>query len=167
VAAVEVAIDVLTGESKMLRFDLLHDVGNSLNPAIDLGQLEGGFVQGMGWVTSEELVWGGDGKLQTHAPSTYKIPVCSDCPEDIRMQLVDWNANVENTVFRSKAIGEPPFNLAVSVFNAITDAVASVGDYKQCPRLNAPATPQEILRAVEEIRGLSQVTDSQKQTSAA
>jgi xanthine dehydrogenase large subunit len=167
VAAVEVAIDVLTGESKMLRFDLLHDVGNSLNPAIDLGQLEGGFVQGMGWVTSEELVWGGDGKLQTHAPSTYKIPVCGDCPEDVRMQLVDWNANVENTVFRSKAIGEPPFNLAVSVFNALTDAVASVGDYKQCPRLNAPATPQEILRAVEEIRGLNQVTDSQKQTSAA
>jgi xanthine dehydrogenase large subunit len=83
------------------------------------------------------------------------------------MQLVDWNANVENTVFRSKAIGEPPFNLAVSVFNAITDAVASVGDYKQCPRLNAPATPQEILRAVEEIRGFGQVTGSQKQTSVA
>lgn len=167
VAAVEVAIDLLTGESKMLRFDLLHDVGNSLNPAIDLGQLEGGFVQGMGWLTSEELVWSGDGKLQTHAPSTYKIPVCGDCPEDFRMRLVDWNANVENTVFRSKAIGEPPFNLAVSVFNAITDALASVAGYKHCPRLNAPATPEEILRVAGEMQSLARSSESQKQTSVA
>ena len=167
VAAVEVAIDLLTGESKMLRFDLLHDVGNSLNPAIDLGQLEGGFIQGMGWLTSEELVWGSDGRLQTHAPSTYKIPVCGDAPEEFRMQLVDWNANVENTVFRSKAIGEPPFNLAVSVFNAITDAVASVADYRQCPELNAPATPEEILKAVEKMQRLRQSLEWQKQNSAA
>ena len=167
VAAVEVAIDLLTGESKMLRFDLLHDVGNSLNPAIDLGQLEGGFIQGMGWLTSEELVWSEDGKLQTHAPSTYKIPVCSDCPEDFRMRLVDWNTNVEKTVFRSKAIGEPPFNLAVSVFNAITDAVASVVDYQYCPDLNAPATPEEILRAVEKMQRLKQATETRKQASAA
>ncbi len=167
VAAVEVAIDVLTGESKMLRFDLLHDVGHSLNPAIDLGQLEGGFVQGMGWLTSEELVWDKSGKLQTHAPSTYKIPVSSDCPEDFRMKLVDWNVNAEKTVFRSKAIGEPPLNLAVCVFNAITDAVASVSDYRICPTLNAPATPAEILRAVNELRHKSLAMEKNKQTRAA
>lgn len=167
VAAVEVAIDMLTGESRMLRFDLLHDVGNSLNPGIDMGQLEGGFVQGMGWLTSEELVWDTEGKLQTHAPSTYKIPVCSDCPEDFRMRLVDWNSNVEKTVFRSKAIGEPPFNLAVSVFNAITDAVASVAEYRYCPNLNAPATPEEILRAVRKMRRLMRSNASQDQTNAA
>jgi len=167
VAAVEVAIDLLTGESRMLRFDLLHDVGHSLNPAIDLGQLEGGFIQGMGWLTSEELVWNQLGELQTHAPSTYKIPVSGDCPEDFRMRLVDWNRNAEKTIFRSKAIGEPPLNLSVSVFNAITDAVASVANYRICPSLNAPATPMEILRAVNEIRQKSQAMAQGKRTIAA
>ena len=148
----EVAIDTLTGESKVLRVDILHDVGRSLNPAIDLGQLEGGFIQGMGWLTSEELFWDEGGRLMTHAPSTYKIPVASDRPSDMRMQLVDWNANEEDTVYRSKAIGEPPLNLAVSVFNAITDAVASVGDYEVCPDLDAPATPERILMACDALR---------------
>ena len=151
-AVVEVAIDTLTGESKVLRVDILHDVGRSLNPAIDLGQLEGGFIQGMGWLTSEELFWDDAGCLMTHAPSTYKIPVASDRPEDMRMQLVDWNANKEDTVFRSKAIGEPPLNLAVSVFNAITDAVASVGNHQVCPDLDAPATPERILMACDSLR---------------
>ncbi len=151
-AAVEVAVDTLTGESKVLRIDILHDVGKSLNPAIDLGQLEGGFMQGLGWLTSEELVWDESGRLLSHAPSTYKIPTASDRPEEMYMQLVDWNANRENTVFRSKAIGEPPFNLAVSVFNAVTDAVASVADHRLCPVLDAPATPERILMACEELR---------------
>ena len=151
-AVVEVAIDTLTGESKVLRVDILHDVGRSLNPAIDLGQLEGGFVQGMGWLTSEELFWDDSGRLMTHAPSTYKIPVARDRPADMRMQLVDWNANKEDTVFRSKAIGEPPLNLGVSVFNAITDAVASICNYRICPDLDAPATPERILLACEALR---------------
>ena len=155
-AVVEVAIDTLTGETKVLRIDILHDVGRSINPSIDLGQLEGGFVQGMGWLTSEELYWNRDGELQTHAPSTYKIPVASDRPADMRMRLVEWSKNREDTVFRSKAIGEPPLNLAVSVFNAITDAVASIADHKICPNLDAPATPERILAACDEMRDASQ-----------
>jgi xanthine dehydrogenase large subunit len=148
-AVVEVAIDTLTGENRVLRVDIVHDVGKSLNPAIDMGQLEGGFVQGMGWVTSEELVWDDRGRLRTHAPSTYKIPVCGDRPKELNMRLVDWSRNRENTVYRSKAIGEPPFNLAISVFNALTDAVASVGNYRFCPDLDAPATPERILMACD------------------
>ncbi|MFU0504789.1 xanthine dehydrogenase molybdopterin binding subunit [Pseudaminobacter sp. NGMCC 1.201702] len=152
VSVVEAAIDTLTGESKVTRIDIVHDVGKSLNPAIDMGQLEGGFIQGMGWLTSEELVWDDQGRLRTHAPSTYKIPVCSDRPKTFNMRLVDWSRNRENTVYRSKAIGEPPLNLAVCVFNAITDAVASLGNYKLCPKLDAPATPERILLACEDLR---------------
>lgn len=151
-AVVEAAIDTLTGESKVLRVDIVHDVGKSLNPAIDMGQLEGGFIQGMGWLTSEELVWDDQGRLRTHAPSTYKIPVCGDRPKALNMRLVDWSRNRENTVYRSKAIGEPPFNLAISVFNAITDAVASVGGYRYCPNLDAPATPERILSACDALK---------------
>jgi xanthine dehydrogenase large subunit len=148
----EVAIDTLTGESKVVRVDIVHDVGKSLNPAIDMGQLEGGFIQGMGWLTSEELVWDEKGRLRTHAPSTYKIPVCGDRPKVFNMRLVDWSKNRENTVYRSKAIGEPPFNLAICVFNALTDAVASVGGYRFCPDLDAPATPERILFACEAVK---------------
>jgi len=148
----EVMIDTLTGELDITRIDILHDVGKSLNPAIDYGQLEGGFIQGAGWLTTEEVIWDEAGELKTHAPSTYKIPVCSDRPADFRMKLVEWNQNVEETVFRSKAIGEPPLTMAVSVFNAITDAVSSVADYKVCPDLDAPATPERILMAVKELR---------------
>jgi len=141
----------LTGESKVTRVDILHDVGRSLNPAIDLGQIEGGFVQGMGWLTSEELVWDDAGRLMTHAPSTYKIPACSDRPEDFRVHIWQEGRNREETIFRSKAVGEPPLMLAISVFSALTDAVASLGGYRLVPALDAPATPERILMACEDM----------------
>lgn len=143
-------IDVLTGESRVLAVDILHDVGRSLNPAVDLGQIEGGFIQGMGWLTTEELVSDAEGRLRTHAPSTYKIPVASDRPDAFRITLFS-NANREATIHRSKAVGEPPFMLAVSVHSALLDAVASLGDGTQLPPLDAPATPEAILRAVEAV----------------
>ena len=155
-AVSEVVIDTLSGESKLLRADLLHDAGNSINPAIDLGQIEGGFIQGMGWLTSEELWWNDHGKLMTHAPSTYKIPAVNDCPRDFRVALFK-NRNVEETIFRSKAVGEPPLLLAFSVFFAIRDAIASVADYRINPPLNAPATPEAILNAVDATREISGV----------
>jgi xanthine dehydrogenase large subunit len=147
-AVSEVAIDTLTGEFRLLRADLLHDAGNSINPAIDKGQVEGGFIQGMGWLTSEELVWNDDGRLMTHAPSTYKIPAVSDCPVDFRVELFN-NKNVKDSIMRSKAVGEPPLLLAFSVFFAIRDAIASVAGGRINPPLNAPATPEQILNAVE------------------
>ncbi|MBL0125789.1 MAG: xanthine dehydrogenase molybdopterin binding subunit [Betaproteobacteria bacterium] len=150
-AVSEVVIDTLTGESKLLRADLLHDAGNSINPAIDIGQIEGAFIQGTGWLTTEELWWNDQGKLMTHAPSTYKIPAVNDCPADFRVALFK-NQNIEDTIFRSKAVGEPPLLLAFSVFFAIRDAIASVGDYRTNPPLNAPATPEAILTAVDSIR---------------
>ena len=151
-AVAEVAVDTLTGENRVLRVDILHDVGRSLNPAIDLGQMEGGFIQGMGWLTSEELWFDADGRLYTHAPSTYKIPACSDRPEDFRMAIFARGANPEDTIHRSKAVGEPPLMLAISVFHAISDAVASLADYRLQPNLDAPATPECILLAADELR---------------
>ena len=151
-AVSEVAIDCLTGESKVLRVDILHDVGRSLNPAVDYGQIEGGFIQGMGWLTSEELWFDDRGRLATHAPSTYKIPACSDRPEDFRMAIFERGENREATIHRSKAVGEPPLMLAMSVFQAISDAIASLGDYRLLPALDAPATPERILMAVEDIK---------------
>ncbi|MGI9492511.1 MAG: xanthine dehydrogenase molybdopterin binding subunit, partial [Geminicoccaceae bacterium] len=151
-AVSEVTIDILTGEYCVDRVDILHDVGKSLNPAIDLGQLEGGFIQGMGWLTTEEIVWDDKGVLQTHAPSTYKIPTCSDRPADFRMKFVEWSENRAESVSRSKAIGEPPLCLAISVFAALTDAVANAGKAPQFPELNAPATPEAVLLAVEKVR---------------
>ncbi len=148
----EVVIDTLTGENRLLRVDILHDVGHSLNPAIDLGQVEGGFLQGMGWLTSEELCWDEKGRLTTHAPSTYKIPACSDWPKEFNIELLDWSKNREETIYRSKAVGEPPFMLAMSVFYAIKDAVESQADYKVRSALNAPATPERILTAVERVQ---------------
>lgn len=147
-AVAEVVIDTLTGENRLLRVDILHDCGKSLNPAIDLGQIEGGFIQGAGWLTTEELWWNDAGELQTHAPSTYKIPVCSDVPTDFRVRILESGTNSEKTIYRSKAVGEPPLMLALSVFHAIRDAVASVDDYQSVPRLHAPATPESILNAV-------------------
>ena len=147
----EAVIDTLTGEYRITRADILHDVGLSLNPAIDLGQIEGGYVQGMGWLTTEELVWDAAGRLTTHAPSTYKIPCASDRPEmDIRL----WGPgrNREDTIFRSKAVGEPPLMLAISAFLALSDAVRAAGDGGY-PRLDAPATPERVLAAVERVRG--------------
>ncbi len=150
-AVSEVIIDTLTGENRVTRVDILHDVGKSLNPAIDLGQIEGGFIQGMGWLTTEELVFSDTGKLLTHAPSTYKIPAASDRPEIFNIALWD-GQNREHTIHRSKAVGEPPLMLAISVFSALTDAVASVGDYKLMPNFDAPATPERVLFAVEDVR---------------
>ena len=148
----EVAIDTLTGENRILRTDILHDVGQSLNPVIDLGQIEGGFVQGAGWLTMEELVWDEKGRLRTHAPSTYKIPACSDRPIDLRVKLWEKGRNLEDTIYRSKAVGEPPLMLGISVLLALSDAIASVGDDRIYPGLNAPATPERILMAVERIK---------------
>ncbi len=147
----EVAIDTLTGESKVLRVDILHDVGRSINPAIDIGQIEGGFIQGMGWLTTEELVYQPDGpqagRLATHAPSTYKIPAVSDLPRHFKVELFD-NANVEDSIHRSKAVGEPPLMLAFSVFFALRDAVAAALGPGARPKLDAPATPEAILKAL-------------------
>jgi xanthine dehydrogenase large subunit len=146
-ACSEVTIDTLTGEMKVERVDILHDVGRSLNPAIDLGQIEGGFVQGMGWLTTEELVFDPEGRLRTHAPATYKIPTAGDVPADFRVALFE-NENREDTVGRSKAVGEPPLMLAISVFSAIADAVHSLAPGRPVD-LDAPATPEAILRAVK------------------
>jgi len=149
-AVSEVAIDVLTGESKVLRVDILHDCGRSLNPAIDLGQIEGGFVQGMGWLTTEELAWDAAGRLATHAPSTYKIPACADVPRDFRVALYR-DDNREDAIYRSKAVGEPPLMLGISVFHALKDAVAAAAP-GAAPRFDAPATPERILMAIEAAR---------------
>ena len=148
----EVSIDTLTGEYVVERTDILHETGRSLNRAIDLGQVEGGFIQGMGWLTTEELWWDDKGRLRTHAPSTYKIPLASDRPKIFNVTLADWPEAHEPTIHRSKAVGEPPFMLAMSVLHALSDAVASVADHKICPRLDAPATPERVLMAVERLR---------------
>ena len=153
-ACSEVIVDTLTGEYKMLRSDILHDVGASLNPAIDIGQVEGGFVQGMGWLTMEELVWNDKGKLMTSGPASYKVPAVADMPLDLRVKLVENRKNPEDTVFHSKAVGEPPFMLGISVWCAIKDAVASLADYKAQPKIDAPATPERVLWGVEQMRKL-------------
>ncbi len=143
----EVEIDAMTGENRLVRVDILHDVGRSLNPAIDIGQIEGGFVQGMGWLTTEELVFDGEGRLRTHAPSTYKIPVASDIPADFRVAL--WGGgNARDTVYASKAVGEPPVMLAIAVFCALADACEATATGAGS-RLDAPATPEAVLRALQ------------------
>ena len=145
-AVTEVVVDTLTGENRVLRTDILHDCGDSLNPAVDLGQVEGGYIQGVGWLTSEELWWNDHGALGTHAPSTYKIPTCSDLAPDFRVELTQNMANREKTIYRSKAVGEPPLMLALSAFLAIRDAIAD-GD-TSAPALQAPATSESILRTL-------------------
>ncbi|MBE7375504.1 xanthine dehydrogenase molybdopterin binding subunit [Pseudomonas lopnurensis] len=154
-ACSEVIVDTLTGEYRMLRSDILHDVGASLNPAIDIGQVEGGFVQGMGWLTMEELVWNDKGKLMTSGPASYKIPAVADMPLDLRVKLVENRKNPEDTVFHSKAVGEPPFMLGISVWCAIKDAVASLADYRVQPQIDAPATPERVLMAVAKLQAAS------------
>jgi xanthine dehydrogenase large subunit len=147
-ACTEVAIDTLTGESRMLKVDILHDVGRSINPAIDIGQIEGGFVQGMGWLTTEQLVWNDKGALTTHAPSTYKIPTAGDVPEHFKVDL--WHEpNPEDNVFGSKAVGEPPFMLAISVYEALRDAIAQARDDGKIVQLTAPATAENVLRSLQ------------------
>ncbi len=148
----EVSIDTLTGEYVVERVDILHDVGASLNPAIDRGQIEGGFVQGMGWLTTEELWWDREGRLRTHAPSTYKIPLASDRPRIFNVDLLEGRPNATETIYRSKAVGEPPLMLAISVLHALSDAVASVAGHRVCPRLDAPATPERLLTAIERLK---------------
>ena len=150
-AVTEVVIDTLTGENRILRADLLHDTGTSLNPALDIGQVEGAYVQGAGWLTTEELVWDDKGALKTHAPSTYKIPVSSDRPRVFNVALWD-QPNAEDTVGKSKAVGEPPLMLAISAFFALSDAVAACGDGTVYPALAAPATPERLLAAVQRMR---------------
>ncbi len=150
-ACSEVSIDTLTGEYHVDRTDILHDVGRSLNPAIDKGQVEGAFIQGVGWLTTEELWWDEEGRLRTHAPSTYKIPLASDRPAIFNVKLATWSENREPTIRRSKAVGEPPFMLGVSVLEALSMAVASVAGYRTCPCLEAPATPERILMALDRL----------------
>ncbi|MDH3633261.1 MAG: xanthine dehydrogenase molybdopterin binding subunit [Gammaproteobacteria bacterium] len=150
-AVSEVIVDTLTGEWKLLQADILHDAGNSINPAIDIGQIEGAYIQGMGWLTSEELCWNEQGRLTTHAPSTYKIPTITDCPQNFTTRLYQ-NHNVEDTILRSKAVGEPPLLLPFSVFFAIRDAIASLADNRINPPLRAPATPEAILDAIDAVR---------------
>jgi xanthine dehydrogenase large subunit len=153
-ACTEVAIDTLTGESRVLKVDILHDVGRSINPAVDIGQIEGGFVQGMGWLTTEELVWNPQGVLTTHAPSTYKIPATGDIPAHFKVEF--WpEPNREDNVYGSKAVGEPPFMLGISVWEALRDAVAQAKATQadvsgaQTVRMNAPATPERVLAALK------------------
>ena len=147
----EVLIDTLTGENKILSVDILHDHGRAINPAIEKGQIEGGFVQGAGWLTIEEVNWKSNGELVTHSPSTYKIPAVNDMPEKFNIKIFK-NINKENVVNKSKTTGEPPLMLGMSVFFAIKDAIASVGNYKIVPNLNAPATPEAILLSINDIR---------------
>ncbi len=149
-AVSEVVLDTLTGENRVLRTDILHDAGASLNPAIDIGQVEGGFVQGVGWLTTEELVWDDRGRLRTHAPSTYKIPACSDRPDVFNVSLWERGRNREDTIHRSKAVGEPPLMLGISAFLALSNAVAACGE--RYPALDAPATPERLLAAIQKVR---------------
>lgn len=151
-AVAEVAIDTLTGEHKVLRADLVQDCGRSLNPAIDLGQIEGAFVQGMGWLTCEELWWDKDGRLRTDGPSTYKIPGSRDVPPVFNCRILENAPNLRPTIYRSKAIGEPPLLLAIAVWNAIRDAVASLGQHRLPVSLDAPATPERVLFACEDMQ---------------
>jgi len=151
-AVSEVIIDTLTGENKILRVDVLHDAGKAINPAIELGQIEGGFVQGAGWLTMEEVNWKSNGQISTHSPSTYKIPAVSDMPEIFNVQIFKRGKNIENVINKSKTTGEPPLMNAMSVFFAIKNAIASIGDYIVEPNLNAPATAEKILMSINELK---------------
>lgn len=164
-ALAEVEVDTLTGENRLRRVDILHDAGQSLNPAIDLGQVEGGFVQGMGWLTTEELWWDDKGHLRTHAPSTYKIPACGDIPAAFNVALFAAGRNEEDVVYRSKAVGEPPLMLGIAVFQALRDAIAACGDGWAVPRLDAPATAERVLMAIESLRSADAVPEAALQAA--
>jgi xanthine dehydrogenase large subunit len=165
-AVSEVEVDGLTGEYRQRRVDILHDCGKSLNPAIDIGQVEGGFVQGAGWLTTEELWWDGAGQLRTHAPSTYKIPTAGDLAPSFHCRLYEGGRNRENSIFRSKAVGEPPLNLGISVFQALKDAVAAFSAIGLSPVLDAPATPERVLLAIEALRQAEAVPRSEAAEAA-
>ena len=132
--------------------DICQDVGQSLNPAIDIGQIEGGFVQGMGWLTTEELKWEQTGRLASHGPATYKIPAVGDTPAEFNVELFPNSPNTEATIFHSKAVGEPPLVLGISAWTAIRDAIASIAEYRVSPILDAPATPEQVLAACDHLR---------------
>ena len=151
-AVSEVLIDTLTGENKILRVDILHDAGRAINPAIELGQIEGGFVQGAGWLTMEEVKWKANGQITTHSPSTYKIPAVSDMPEKFNVEIFKDGKNKENVVNKSKTTGEPPLMNAMSVFFAIKDAISSVGNHDIAPVIDAPATPEKILMSINNLK---------------
>ena len=153
-AVTEVTIDTLTGESIIERVDILQDAGNAINPALEHGQIEGGFIQGQGWLTMEEVVWGDDGRIQTFSPSTYKIPAVADIPKIFNVEIFKNGMNVEKVVNKAKTTGEPPLMLAMSVFFAIKDAIASLSDYKRIPDLNAPATAEKILLSIKKIKNI-------------
>ncbi len=163
-AVSEVILDTLTGEWALLRTDCLYDAGNSLNPALDIGQIEGGFIQGMGWLTTEQLCWNAAGKLTTHAPSTYKIPAVSDCPPDFRVKLYT-NRNLAEAIHRSKAVGEPPLVLAFAVFFALRDAISACCEHKVNPPLQAPATCEAILQALSAVKAANNSTNSTDTTT--
>jgi xanthine dehydrogenase molybdopterin-binding subunit B len=150
-AVSEVRIDVLTGQVTLLRTDIMHDVGESINPAVDLGQIEGGFIQGLGWVTTEEIRWDGKGNLQTHSPDTYKIPTANDIPRDFRVETLPDAAN-PGVIGNSKAVGEPPFMLAFSVWLAIKDAISAAANHTVEPEFSLPATTEVILLSLENLK---------------
>ena len=152
-AVTEVIVDIRTGEYRIPRVDILHDVGESLNPALDIGQIEGGYIQGMGWLTTEELKWDNEGKLASNSPANYKIPSAYDTPSIFNVALFD-EANTEDTIYRSKAVGEPPLMLGISAWCALRDACASISDYTISPKMNAPATSEEVYRCIQEIQSL-------------
>lgn len=164
-AVSEVEVDTLSGEYRLVRADILHDVGDSLNPAIDIGQVEGGFIQGMGWLTSEELKWNEQGRLISDGPATYKIPAFGDLPPEFNVELLQGHPNSQASIYRSKAVGEPPFMLGMSVWSALRDALASLVDYQYCPRLDTPATPERVLMAAEALRSATLTRAAQPETS--
>jgi xanthine dehydrogenase large subunit len=151
-AVSEVIVDVLTGENKIIQADIIHDAGKAINPAIELGQIEGGFVQGAGWLTMEEVIWKSNGQITTHSPSTYKIPAVSDMPEKFNVEIFKRGKNTENVINKSKTTGEPPLMNAMSVFFAIKNAIASIANYNLIPELNAPATPEKILMSINKLK---------------
>ena len=153
-AATEVTIDTLTGENIVDKVDIVHDAGNAINPALELGQIEGGFVQGQGWLTMEEVVWDKSGELRTFSPSTYKIPAINDMPKKFNVEIFKKGSNVENVVNKSKTTGEPPLMLAMSVFFAIKDAIASISNYEKIPDIDAPATPEKILMSINKLKNI-------------
>ena len=153
-AVTEVTIDTLTGENVLERVDILQDAGNAINPALEHGQIEGGFVQGQGWLTMEEVIWGNDGKIKTFSPSTYKIPAVTDIPKIFNVEIYKKGLNVEKVVNKAKTTGEPPLMLAMSVFFAIKDAISSISNYKKIPDLDAPATAEKILLSIKKIKNI-------------
>jgi xanthine dehydrogenase large subunit len=153
-AVTEVTIDTLTGESVLDRVDILQDAGNAINPALEHGQIEGGFVQGQGWLTMEEVIWGDDGKIKTFSPSTYKIPAVTDIPKIFNVEIYKKGINVEKVVNKAKTTGEPPLMLAMSVFFAIKDAIASISNYQKTPDLDAPATAEKILLSIKKLKNI-------------